>query len=129
MTINSIVENRALHEIYLKSFEIAEAGTFTIEAGASSRNILLSGTVEMTGGDRPFIYDGMTPLAWFVQNEKFLHIIDTEMPEKSPIFRQETFEWLCLVLPLPFYKMAQPYLGDPLLTEDEVEYILNKMNE
>ena len=108
---------------------VAESGDFEIMAGTSSRDIVMTKTITLTGGDRAFVYDRMTPLAWFVKEPKFLEIVKQEMPDQYVFFRQETFEWLCLVLPLPFYKMSEPYLGFPILTEEQVEYLLMRMNE
>lgn len=108
---------------------VAEIGDFEIMAGTSSRDIVMTKTITLTGGDRAFVYDRMTPLAWFVKEPKFLEIVKQELPDQYVFFRQETFEWLCLVLPLPFYKMSEPYLGFPILTEEQVEYLLMRMNE
>ena len=108
---------------------VAENGDFEILVGTSSRNILLTQTIHLHGGDRAFLYDEMTPLVWFVRDEKFLKLIETEFPDKMYLFRQETLEWLCLLIPLPFYKMSEPYMGFPLLTKEEVQYILKRMNE
>ena len=108
---------------------IAEDGTFEIMAGTSCRDIILTETIELTGGDKAFAYDEMTPLVWYVRSEKFMDIIRTQLPDKLPLFQQDTFEWLCLLLPLPFYKMSQPLLGSPVLSEEEVQYLIGKMNE
>ncbi len=109
---------------------IVESGTFEIMVGTSVADIVFTETVEMTDGMKGIVYTEMTPLVWFMKNPKFMEIVRTEFPKETyDMLRQETFEWACLIMPLPFYKMTEPYLGQSLFTKDEVAYLLRRMNE
>ena len=82
------------------------------------------------GGDVPFVYTQMTPLAWFVCSEKYHRILAEDFPPHlQQMMKQNSFDWLCLCLPLPFYKLTEGYLGEPMITKEEMEHILNRMNE
>ena len=35
----------------------------------------------------------------------------------------------CLCLPLPFYKITEGYLGRPIMTEEQMRSVLEKMNK
>ena len=109
---------------------IIEDGGYTLCIGISSENILYEETVLMTGGDKPFVYTWMTPLAWFIASEKYHRILQENLPpEVDRMMNQDTFEWCCLCLPLPFYKVVETYLGSPMMTREQAEFVLKKMNE
>ena len=109
---------------------IIEDGGYELCIGTSSEDIAYNEPVLMTGGDKPFIYTEMTPLAWFVASEKYHKILQEHLPpEVDLMMNQSTFEWCCLCLPLPFYKVTEPYLGKPMMTEEQARFVLEKMNE
>ena len=41
----------------------------------------------------------------------------------------EKTDFLALILPLPFYRMAEPLQGEALLTADQVKEIINYCND
>ncbi len=84
----------------------------------------------VTGGDKPFIYTEMTPLAWFIASEKYHEILKADLPPQGEnMMNQDTFEWCCLCVPLPYYKVTEPFLGAPMMTKEQAAYVLKKMNE
>ena len=109
---------------------IVEDGGYVLRVGTSSGDIVYEIPVLMHGGDVPFVYTEMTPLVWFVQSEKYHRILVEDFsPEVDEKMRQETFEWCCLCLPLPFYKITEPLLGEPVMTRTQMKRVLKKMNE
>lgn len=109
---------------------IAESGIFRLMLGTSAADIVLTEYVELTDGMKGFIYTEMTPLVWFMKSSKFMELVRTEFPQECyDMLRQETFEWACLIEPLPFYKTKEPYMGKPIFTDEETKYILKRMNE
>ena len=109
---------------------IMEDGAYSVCIGTSSAEILYRETVMTEGGDVPFVYTDMTPLAWFVASEKYHRILQENFPpEIDRMMDQDTFEWCCLILPLPFYKVTEPYMGAPMMTKEQMEFVLKKMNE
>ena len=109
---------------------ILEDGGYTLSIGTSSADVVYREPVMVTGGDRPFVYTEMTPLAWFIASEKYHAILQADLPpEVDRMMNQDTFEWCCLCAPLPFYKVAEPFLGAPMMTREQADYVLKKMNE
>ena len=109
---------------------ILEDGGYTLHIGTSSADIAYEEPVLVSGGDVPFIYTEMTPLTWFILSEKYHSILRAELPpEVDRMMNQETFEWCCLCMPLPFYKVTEPFLGAPMMTEEQMRLVLRKMNE
>ena len=108
---------------------IIEDGAYTIHIGKSSEKILYSLEMFMHGGDIPYIYTEMTPLAWFIGSPKYHKILKEDFPPEVELqMNQDTFEWCCLCLPLPFYKVTEGYLGKPIMTKEQMQDVLKKMN-
>ncbi len=108
---------------------IVEDGGYSICIGTSAQEILYREPVMLSGGDVPFVYTDMTPLAWFVANRKFHAMLEAKMPQVAKKVNQDTNEWCCLLLPLPFYKVTEPLTGAPMMTKEQAAYVLKKMNE
>ena len=107
-----------------------EDGGYLLQIGRSAADIVFTVPVMMHGGDVPFIYTEMTPLTWFILNEKYHRILRPDFPPAvDQMMDQQTFEWCCLCMPLPFYKITEPYLGQPIMTREEMLGVLKKMNE
>ncbi len=124
--------NRRAFEFYAPAQDkwIIEDGAYTLSIGTSSADIAYEELVMMTGGDRPFIYTEMTPLAWFIASDKYHKILQENCPpEVDQMMNQDTFEWCCLCVPLPFYKVTEPFLGAPMMTQEQADMVLEKMNE
>jgi beta-glucosidase len=124
--------DRKAFEFYAPAQEkwIVEDGAYRLYIGISSENICHEELVIMTGGDVPFIYTEMTPLAWFIASDKYHKILkDNLPPEVDLMMNQSTFEWCCLMAPLPFYKVVETYLGNPMMTQEQADMVLKKMNE
>lgn len=108
---------------------IVEDGGYTLCIGTSAEEILYREAVVISGGDVPFVYTGMTPLVWFVASEKYHEILRAEMPEVEKMMNQDTYEWCCLLFPLPFYKVTEPLTGAPMMTKEQAESVIRRMNE
>ena len=108
---------------------IIEDGEYTLHIGTSSEDILYRYPVCMQGGDIPFVYTEMTPLVWFINNPRYHEILKEDFPpEVEAQMNQDTFEWVCLILPLPFYKVTEGYMGPPIMTREQMQSVLKKMN-
>ena len=109
---------------------IIEDGGYTVRIGTSSEKILYEQTLLMQGGDVPFLYTEMTPLVWFINNPRYHEILKADFPPEVEMqMNQDTFEWCCLCLPLPFYKITEGYLGRPIMTKEQMRSVLEKMNK
>ncbi len=124
--------NRKAFEFFAPSRDgwIVEDGAYTLLIGTSSADIACGATVLMTGGDVPYVYTEMTPLAWFVLSEKFRTILREEISEEIAVQMDPQLNpMICLMVPLPFYKVVEPYMGAPMMTEEQREIVLRRMNE
>lgn len=109
---------------------LLEDGGYKMMIGTSSEEILYEETVVLTGGDIPYIYTEMTPLAWFVASEKFHRILRENFPPQlDETMHQETFEWCCLIAPMPFYKITEPFMGQAAMNQEQMRFVLNEMNK
>ena len=109
---------------------IVEDGRYTLQIGTSSTEIMYEIPMMIHDGDVPFVYTEMTPLAWFVSSEKYHRILREDFPpEAEEKMNQETFEWCCLCLSLPLYKITESYLGEPVMTQEQMKLVLKKMND
>ena len=109
---------------------ILEDGGYELLIGTSAKDICHKCTVVIHGGDVPFVYTEMTPLAWFVASEKYHKILqDNFPPEVDAQMYQENSPWLCLIVPLPFYKVTEPYMGNAMMTREMMEFVLEEMNK
>lgn len=109
---------------------ITESGFFSVYIGLSSQNILWQGRVNMTEGEPGIVYTRMTPLVWFLKSERFMALMkQTCPPELYHVFEMEKYDGTALIAPLPFYKMAENYLGQVLMTDEQIDSILRYMNE
>ena len=108
---------------------IVEDGGYMLRIGTSVEKIACEIPVLMHGGDVPFVYTEMTPLTWFILSEKYHRILRADFPpEVDRMMDQQTFEWCCLCMPLPFYKITEPYMGPPTMTWEQMLDVLKKMN-
>lgn len=129
-----IVLDRKAFEFFAPGQEkwIIEDGIYSICIAVSADDVLYCEDVMMTGGDAPFVYTEMTALAWFLNSPKYheiLHEEDMFDPQVDALMNQDTFEWSCLTRCLPFYKVVEPYMGFPMMSQEQADYVLKKMNE
>lgn len=109
---------------------IVEDGAYELKIGTSSADIVSEKLIMITGGDVPYVYTDMTPLAWFVASEKFHAILKKYMSEElCQSMNADTNPFLCLLVPLPFYKVTESYMGAPMMSQEQMELVLKKMNE
>lgn len=109
---------------------IVQSGIYDIIVATDAQTTISSLQIMMSKGDVPFVYDRMTPLIWFELNDKFYKILEANFPRDVNLkFYQESFDWNTLCLPIPFYRLAEPLLGDPFFSMKEVDFIIERMNE
>jgi beta-glucosidase len=109
---------------------IVEDGAYSVCIGTSVEDIWHEELVVVSGGDVPYVYTNMTPLAWFIASDKYHKILQENLPpEVDQMMNQSTFEWCCLMAPLPYYKVVEPLLGSPMMTPEQADLVLKKMNE
>lgn len=108
---------------------ILENGAYRLLLGTSAQTILYEENIIATDGDQPIRYTEMTPLAWFVASDKYHRILRENFPPQvDEMMNQDTYEWCCLCVAMPFYKVTEEFLNF-LLTKEDVAFILEKMNE
>lgn len=108
---------------------LVEDGVFEILVATDAQSIAGREEVLMTGGDVPFVYNEMTALVWFEQSGKFRRILKEHFSQEiNDFFDQKKNEWCVLLYPLPIYRLAEPLLGNSLLSEEEIQFIIEKMN-
>jgi beta-glucosidase len=109
---------------------IVEDGAYKLCIATSVEDVWHEELIMLTGGDVPYIYTDMTPLAWFIASDKYHKILQENLPpEVDNMMNQSTFEWCCLMAPLPYYKVVEPLLGNPMMTKEQADFVLKKMNE
>lgn len=109
---------------------IIEDGVFELILATDALTTIDKTKIMMSGGEKPLVYDEMTSMVWYCKNEKFHRILEEYFSkETAGFFRQEQNEWCVLCYPLPFYRFAEPLLGTSLFTEEEIQFIIKKMNE
>ncbi len=109
---------------------IVEDGGYTLHIGTSVADIAHTKTVVITGGDVPFVYTEITPLAWFVASEKFHKILaEIAPPMVAGMMNADKNPFLCLLVPLPFYKVTEPYMGAHMMSAELMEQVLELMNK
>lgn len=112
-----------------------QSDTYDILLGTSAKDIQASGKIEVTSGDpmsedRMFAFTEMTPLVQFVNCPAFHAYLKEHKPEwMQDFFDLKKTDFLVLMLPLPFYRLAGPLQGEPMFTTDEIEEILDFCNQ
>ncbi len=109
---------------------IVEDGAFTLMLCTDVQTVVAKETIFMTGGDIPFVYDEMTPLVWYVNSPKFQKLVKEKFPPQFQFFVDRQKNSTCpLIVPLPFYKLAEPLQeGAQSLTKEAVDEIIRYMN-
>lgn len=95
----------------------------------SAAENIWSTRVQITEGDEMFRYTEMTPLVWFLKSAAF----HSYLKENCARFLQDFFmpgksEFLVLMMPLPFYRLAEPLQGEPFFTKEQIKDIVSYCN-
>lgn len=108
-----------------------QADTYDIllNTSAAESDTVASGSVRVVDGDQMYYFTEMSPLVWFVHCPAFHEYLKAHMETwKQNFFVMEKTDFLALILPLPFYRMAEPLQGEALLTKEQVRDIIDYCN-
>lgn len=124
--------DRSAFEFFSNSLNrwVMEAGEFDLILATSAEQIVGVKTITFTEGDTAYVYNQMTPLIWFIKNPKFFQILNEDFPpEKQFVFDVTKCEFTTLLYPAPFFRLREPTMGQPIFSQEEINYIINRMNE
>ena len=106
-----------------------QADTYDILLNTSAADTVASGSVRIVDGDQMYYFTEMSPLVWFVQCPAFHEYLKAHVETwKQDFFVMEKTDFLALILPLPFYRMAEPLQGEALLSKEQVQEIIAHCN-
>ncbi len=107
-----------------------QSDTYDILLNISAADAVASGSIRIVDGDQMYYFTEMSPLVWFVHCPAFHEYLKARVETwKQDFFVMEKTDFLALILPLPFYRMAEPLQGEALLTADQVKEIINYCND
>lgn len=106
-----------------------QSDTYDILLNVSAADTVASGSVKIVDGDQMYYFTEMSPLVWFVHCPAFHEYLKAHMETwKQDFFVMEKTDFLALILPLPFYRMAEPLQGEALMTKEQVQEIIAYCN-
>ena len=106
-----------------------QSDTYDILLNISAQESVAGGSVKITGGDQMYYFNEMSPLVWFVRCPAFHDYLKKHVETwLQDFFTLEKTEFLTLMLPLPFYRMSEPLQGEPMLSEQQVQEIIDCCN-
>lgn len=107
-----------------------QAGEYEIYLNTSAEDNIASSKLKITKGNQMFFFTDMTPLAHFVNCPAFHDYLKGHKPEwMQQFFDLSKTDFLVLMLPLPFYRLAEPIQGDPMFAAAEIQDMINYCNE
>ena len=107
-----------------------QSDTYDILLNISAADAVASGSIRIVDGDQMYYFTEMSPLVWFVHCPAFHEYLKARVETwKQDFFVMEKTDFLALILPLPFYRMAEPLQGEAVLTADQVKEIINYCND
>ena len=107
-----------------------QAGEYKIYLNTSAEDNIVSGKLKITKSDQMFFFTDMTPLAHFVNCPAFHDYLKMHKPEwMQQFFDLSKTDFLVLMLPLPFYRLAEPIQGDPMFAAAEIQDIIDYCNK
>ncbi len=107
-----------------------QSDTYDIMLNTSAADTVASGSIRIVEGDQMYYFTEMSPLVWFVHCPAFHEYLKAHVETwKQDFFVMEKTDFLALILPLPFYRMAEPLQGEALLTESQVKEIIDYCND
>ncbi len=107
-----------------------QSDTYDILLNISAGENVASGSIEVTEGDQLFFFNSMTPLVQFVKCPAFHEYLKMHAPEwLQNFFDLSKTDFLVLMLPLPFYRLAEPLQGEPMFTKKQILEIIKWCNQ
>lgn len=98
-----------------------QSDTYDILLNVSAADTVASDSVKIVDGDQMYYFTEMSSLVWFVHCPAFHEYLKAYMETwKQDFFVMEKTDFLALILPLPFYRMAEPLQGEALMTKEQV---------
>ncbi|MCR5605488.1 MAG: glycoside hydrolase family 3 C-terminal domain-containing protein [Treponema sp.] len=106
-----------------------QADDYEIILALSSENIIKTANLKIVKADKMSIYTKMTPLVKFLENPAFQNYLKEKKNEwLQNFFNLEKTDFLVLMLPLPFHRLAEKSQGEAMFTEKEIEEIIEACN-
>lgn len=106
-----------------------QSDTYEILLNTSAAENVGRYSLRIEKGDQMYFFNEMSPLAWFLECPAF----HTYLEVHEPVWKQEFFtlgktDFLVLMLPLPFYRMAEALQGEALFTKAQIGEIIECCN-
>lgn len=109
---------------------ILEKGDYELVLATSAETIEETWKITFIEGDPAYIYNQNTPLIWFIKNPRFFQILKEHFPaEKQYFFDVTKSKFTTLLYGVPFFRLSEPTMGEPIFTVSEINNIINEMNE
>lgn len=126
----SVVLDRHAFEYYTPALHkwVVESGSFEILVGRSSREILLSATVEVSSDERVKRFSPQMQIGHFAKDPAFKAAIAEEPEAIRDFFDIEKNPLLPLCLAIPFGQFAEMEIGQGEMTVKQIQNIVNRMN-
>lgn len=106
-----------------------QSGRYDILLNISATETVGQAAVQIEHGDLTYRYHEMSPLAWFLKCPAFHEYLRKHEPEwKQDFFTLGKTDFLVLMLPLPFYRMAEALQGDALFNREQIKEIIDACN-
>lgn len=107
-----------------------QSDVYDIMLNISAEETVAAGSIEIKKGDQLFFYTSMTPLVQFLKCPAFHAYLGEHMPKwLQDFFDISKTDYLMLMLPLPFYRLAEPLQGEPMFTKAQILEIIKQCNE
>lgn len=126
----SITLNRHAFEYYTPALHkwVVESGSFEIMVGRSSREILLTASVNVESEEKVKYFSPQMQVGHFTASPAFQEVIAKENEKVRDFFDEKKNPLLPLCRAIPFGQFADMDLGQGEMTVQQIQRIVNKMN-
>lgn len=127
----SITLDRHAFEYYTPALHkwVVESGSFEIMVGRSSREILLTASVNVESGEKVKYFSPQMQVGHFTASPAFKEAIAEENEQVRNFFDEKKNPLLPLCRAIPFGQFADMDLGQGEMTVRQIQRIVNKMNQ
>lgn len=107
-----------------------QSDTYDILLNISAAENVRKISIEIENGDQMYCFTEMSPLVHFLNCPAFHEYLKEHEPEwKQNFFTLGKTDFLVLMLPLPFYRMAEDLQGDAMFRKDQIGEIIECCNQ
>lgn len=106
---------------------IAESGTYIIQAGISSAEIVAETKVILKSDERAMLFHNLTAVEWLQKNEQLPKLLEDASDQAKEIFTVKN-SMDDLIWALPAYRFTESLFDFPSITQEELSGIFDKLN-